>query len=530
MQLLIYPEITPDNRHKTPVGGLFEASLAAEILWDRMIEKQSRSQWGQACIALSPQIVQSPRFPRCIKPAIYDPQRTDLSDSEYLLIHNARFMTDITSDVFLEIVRSVDADIIAICATPRLKAFSETPCIVEGLGLVGVSRPYADGVEPVSEMTDWPHHLLVRKNKTPFSDPLWNEQPFQQWLNSTPCNQKPPFFLEVGGTVLDFNSQAGFLSLLNELPDEAITQHCQTSLASSVQVFGDVICGHQVQVAPEAVLVSPVVICEQAVIGRGAVIENCIIGSGVTVPAETLLKNRVVWTQSDIDAPQPAEYHPAMGSAQPISFRQWPWWSYVHQGKRIIDILFSLAVLIICLPIFVIVFGVIKITSPGPVFYRARRQGRYGEEFDCLKFRSMILRADALQDRLRVVNQVDGPQFKIGDDPRITGVGKFLRDTCIDEIPQFINVLLGQMSVIGPRPSPEEENRNCPPWRDARLSVRPGITGLWQVSRTRKAGMDFQEWVHYDTEYVRNVSVWLDVKICVRTIMHLFKQFFAQFG
>jgi lipopolysaccharide/colanic/teichoic acid biosynthesis glycosyltransferase len=97
-----------------------------------------------------------------------------------------------------------------------------------------------------------------------------------------------------------------------------------------------------------------------------------------------------------------------------------------------------------------------------------------------------------LQDRLRVVNQVDGPQFKIEDDPRITGIGKFLRDTCIDEIPQFINVLLGQMSVVGPRPSPDRENRTCPAWRDARLSVRPGITGLWQISRTRKIGWIFR--------------------------------------
>ncbi len=132
--------------------------------------------------------------------------------------------------------------------------------------------------------------------------------------------------------------------------------------------------------------------------------------------------------------------------------------------------------------------------------------------------------------RLRVVNQVDGPQFKIEDDPRITGIGKFLRDTCIDEIPQFINVLLGQMSVVGPRPSPDRENRTCPAWRDARLSVRPGITGLWQISRTRKIGMDFQEWVYYDMEYVRNLNLWMDVRICVRTGLHLLHQFLKQFG
>ena len=113
-----------------------------------------------------------------------------------------------------------------------------------------------------------------------------------------------------------------------------------------------------------------------------------------------------------------------------------------------------------------------------------------------------------------MVNQVDGPQFKIDNDPRITGLGQFLRDTCIDELPQFFNVLAGQMSVVGPRPSPENENESCPAWRDARLSVRPGITGLWQLYRTRQEGQDFQEWVYYDTQYVRNVSFRLDLSIC----------------
>jgi len=135
-----------------------------------------------------------------------------------------------------------------------------------------------------------------------------------------------------------------------------------------------------------------------------------------------------------------------------------------------------------------------------------------------------------MQHQLQMLNQVDGPQFKIEDDPRISGVGKFLRDTCIDELPQFINVLLGQMSIVGPRPSPEYENESCPPWRDARLSVRPGITGLWQVSRTRQSFMDFQEWLHYDTEYVRTLSFWKDIRICLKTANKLIHTFLDQFG
>jgi len=171
----------------------------------------------------------------------------------------------------------------------------------------------------------------------------------------------------------------------------------------------------------------------------------------------------------------------------------------------------------------------IKLTSPGPVFYKDRRQGRFGKAFNCLKFRTMHTGSDRIQEKLRAVSQVDGPQFKLDDDPRISLAGRFLRNTYIDEIPQFLNVLAGQMSVVGPRPSPEAENTLCPWWRDARLSVRPGITGLWQVSRTRVPDRDFQEWIYYDTEYVRNLSLRLDLKICRRTVSEMVKSFISQF-
>jgi lipopolysaccharide/colanic/teichoic acid biosynthesis glycosyltransferase len=117
----------------------------------------------------------------------------------------------------------------------------------------------------------------------------------------------------------------------------------------------------------------------------------------------------------------------------------------------------------------------------------------------------------------------------MADDPRISVIGRFLRDTYIDELPQFFNVLIGQMSVVGPRPSPEAENTLCPSWRDARLSVRPGVTGLWQICRTREPMRDFQEWIHYDTRYVRNLSLKLDLWICWLTAMRMVRNFVKQF-
>ena len=141
----------------------------------------------------------------------------------------------------------------------------------------------------------------------------------------------------------------------------------------------------------------------------------------------------------------------------------------------------------------------------------------------------MVQGADQIQEKLRFVSQVDGPQFKMEDDPRISVVGRFLRETYIDEIPQFLNVLLGQMSVVGPRPSPESENVSCPLWREARLSVRPGITGLWQISRTRQPLKDFQEWIRYDIEYIRNMSLKRDIWICWQTVKKLTMNFIDQF-
>lgn len=191
--------------------------------------------------------------------------------------------------------------------------------------------------------------------------------------------------------------------------------------------------------------------------------------------------------------------------------------------KRLLDVVLSLAALFVLSPVMLLAVVMVKSTSRGPVFFRHRRQGLRGKEFHCLKFRTMIFNAEELQDRLREINEVDGPQFKISKDPRLTPIGDWMRRYNIDEIPQFINVLMGQMSLVGPRPSPDDENQYCPGWRRTRLSTRPGITGLWQVLRLRGgAGSDFQEWIYYDIEYCRHRSMWLDLQILLHTPYSMF--------
>jgi lipopolysaccharide/colanic/teichoic acid biosynthesis glycosyltransferase len=134
----------------------------------------------------------------------------------------------------------------------------------------------------------------------------------------------------------------------------------------------------------------------------------------------------------------------------------------------------------------------------------------------------MVAHAHALQRELYKDNELDGPQFKLKNDPRLTRLGHFLRVSNIDELPQLFNVLIGQMSLVGPRPSPFRENQVCVPWRKARLAVRPGITGLWQLCRNRDRSLgDFHEWIFYDIAYVRNFSLWLDLRILLMTVLTL---------
>src|SRR5205814_4674519 len=192
---------------------------------------------------------------------------------------------------------------------------------------------------------------------------------------------------------------------------------------------------------------------------------------------------------------------------------------YRSPKRFLFDPIFSFFAIVLTLPLYPFIMAAIWFEDGWPLFFAHQRETMGGGEFPCVKFRSMRKDAEKIKHDLKKLNQADGPQFYIENDPRLTRVGKFLRRYNLDEFPQFFNVLLGQMSVIGPRPSPYSENQFCPPWREARLSVRPGVTGLWQVRRTRRAGSDFQEWIKYDIEYVETRTWWRDMIIIAKTIM-----------
>lgn len=192
-------------------------------------------------------------------------------------------------------------------------------------------------------------------------------------------------------------------------------------------------------------------------------------------------------------------------------------------AKRVLDVAVSLVVLIVIAPIMLLIALAILIDDGRPVLFRHKRQTRGGRVFNCLKFRTMRRDAEKIVPNLKQLNLCDGPQVYIRNDPRTTSVGRALRAIHLDELPQFWNVLVGEMSLVGPRPSPDRENRYCPAWRELRLSVRPGITGLWQLKRTRSPGQDFQEWIRYDIEYVRKAGFWFDLCIlCATAKLFLF--------
>lgn len=190
--------------------------------------------------------------------------------------------------------------------------------------------------------------------------------------------------------------------------------------------------------------------------------------------------------------------------------------------KRLFDILFALFALALTLPLYPFIILAIWIEDRAPIFFAHERESIHGKEFGCLKFRTMYRNAEAMKEELQSQNKADGPQFFMEKDPRITKVGSVLRKLQLDELPQFINVLMGHMSVVGPRPSPFTENQYCPGWREARLSVRPGVTGLWQIRRTRSDGADFQEWIRYDIEYVEKANFLLDIYIIWKTVVMIF--------
>jgi len=195
-------------------------------------------------------------------------------------------------------------------------------------------------------------------------------------------------------------------------------------------------------------------------------------------------------------------------------------------AKRLFDILASSLLLLLSSPLLLLIAALIKVTDPGPVFFAQSRVGLSKRRFKMYKFRTMVVNAEQRMRQLEHLNEVSGPVFKLKDDPRVTPIGKLLRKSSLDELPQLINVLKGEMSLVGPRPLPVRDYEGFnQDWQRRRFSVRPGLTCLWQIAG--RSSIPFETWMQLDLQYIDRWSFWLDMQILARTIPAVLRGFGA---
>ena len=195
---------------------------------------------------------------------------------------------------------------------------------------------------------------------------------------------------------------------------------------------------------------------------------------------------------------------------------EWRWLAYEEALKRLLDVVLATLGLVATLPLWLGVVIAIRLDSPGPAIFIQERVGFKGRRFRFYKFRSMYVDAEQRLAEVQAHNEIDGPVFKMRNDPRVSRTGGFLRRTSLDELPQLINVLKGDMSLVGPRPPLPREVEQYRPGDMVRLSVKPGLTCLWQIRGRSHVGFD--QWMEFDREYVRNLSLGLDLQILLRTV------------
>jgi lipopolysaccharide/colanic/teichoic acid biosynthesis glycosyltransferase/carbonic anhydrase/acetyltransferase-like protein (isoleucine patch superfamily) len=298
------------------------------------------------------------------------------------------------------------------------------------------------------------------------------------------------------------------------------------------RIVGPVVIHAEVIVEAGATILGPAVIGVGARIASGAIVAHATICAGSVVPGGEIVRDEVWHGARAGDATAKERLSPSYderlarlsmvpheGAHAPLAHGLARRCQLVL--KRGLDVATAAVGLALLGPVLAIAGAAVRLESRGPIFFGDKREGVGGRVFKCWKFRTMFTGAHLAQMNFDALDQTDGPHFKCERDPRVTRVGRVLRALNLDELPQLFNVLVGQMSLVGPRPSPFRENQVCVPWREARLSVRPGITGFWQVCRHDRAAGDFHQWIEYDLLYVQHLSLWLDLKILTATLVTL---------
>lgn len=289
-------------------------------------------------------------------------------------------------------------------------------------------------------------------------------------------------------------------------------------ISNGAQIIGPTVIGDGCKIAEDAV-VRESILWRNVYLEKRASSEYCIVEEGLIVPEGERLRNMVAVGDLRMNHMNlvPQEFkltgfgNNDLSQILVASLGNW----FFNLTKRAIDLFVACISLLILSPIYVLLALAIKIDSRGPVFYIQKRCGKNGKMFGMFKFRTMVVSAEEMHSELVSQKDTDGPMFKMANDPRVTRLGGILRGRSLDELPQLINVITGEMSLVGPRPLIMEEMKFSPTWRDMRLRVKPGITGLWQVQGRSEA--PFHDWIRYDVEYVMKQSLWMDIKILFKT-------------
>jgi lipopolysaccharide/colanic/teichoic acid biosynthesis glycosyltransferase len=240
------------------------------------------------------------------------------------------------------------------------------------------------------------------------------------------------------------------------------------------------------------------------------------VGQTVAKMETTSALNRIVRADNQSQTRQPVASKIAVVDASPSThfFKRYPTW------KRCMDVTCAVTGLTISLPFVLLAAVAIKLTSRGPIFFRQFRTGQFGNPFTMYKLRTMVVEAEEMKEKLQRLNERDGPAFKMKNDPRVTTVGGILRKTGLDELPQLWNVLIGDMAIVGPRPLPCNEDAQCEVWQRRRLDTKPGLTCIWQISKSRK--ISFSDWMRMDLKYADKRTVSGDIQLMFKTVMAVF--------
>ncbi|AQT69463.1 UDP-glucose:undecaprenyl-phosphate glucose-1-phosphate transferase [Anaerohalosphaera lusitana] len=451
--------------------------------------------------------------------------KNEISDHKNILLNHAKNVTRIDPAILRSLIeRYSDIDVLAVNVRKDLTRITERAILNEHGNVCGFKRFYNHGALREMQCTDWPDYLLINSNiLTDLPDDIDLITDFTRFWKFIIEHNHSRVTVGVPGQIVPLqNSVETVLDMAHSIiSSKTRTDHTPIDGMKKVQdpsirIIGNVLAGPNLSLGKNCVLLGPSIIGKNVHIQDGSLIDSSVIDDNTCVESGSRIRNTFLThsetkcsaeNTSDLQLSEPIQISGALG--------------YPNYPKRCLDALASLGLILVSAPVMLAIAAAIKLESPGPAIFKHRRQGLSGREFQCLKFRTMVTGADQMQQILRSLNEVDGPQFKIENDPRVSRLGRFLRATYLDELPQLFNVLAGHMSLVGPRPSPARENLFCPHWHDARLSVKPGITGLWQVKRNPERTHDFQEWLKYDVEYVNSISFKLDLWIFLQTIKKL---------